>query len=404
MLFLSDPGLETGPPASTLLLKRLPGVTMDEKRPSRLSWPSGVFRRYFGDSEPQDASRRTLEIRGMVRHQKKKHRKVFWRSIGVLAVAVAGLGATLFVQAKRLEQQRGAAADLFYAMKEMELEVGRLQLAAPEREEYGARRERLREQYESFLERLHVYGEGVPEEEQIIRRTIGRLGEAELLVSEAFIADVKRHIERWRRDDRLEKAMRLAEENGYYQRIGRTMLEHGVPAEFFFLAVQESDLKTEAVGRSTRFGIAKGMWQFMPATARSYDLKIGPLSGVRRADPSDERHDFEKSTRAAARFLHDLYLSDAQASGLLAIASYNWGSTRVLRLVRSLPEAPAERNYWTLLERYGDQIPTETRIYVLNIVAAAAIATDPALFGFDFPRPSLEPPVAVDGVGRRGGN
>ncbi len=61
---------------------------MDEKRPSKLSWPSGVFRRYFG----------------------------------VLTVAVAGPGATLFVQAKRLEQQRGAAADLFYAMKEMELD------------------------------------------------------------------------------------------------------------------------------------------------------------------------------------------------------------------------------------------------------------------------------------------
>lgn len=371
---------------------------MDEKRQSRLQWPSGVFKRYFGDSEPEDASRRTLEIRDMVRQQHKKHRKVFWRSVAVLTAAVAVLAATLYVQAKRLEQQRAAGAELFYAMKEMELEVGRLQLAAPELQEYSARRERLQEQYDAFLERLHVYGEGVPQEEQIIRRVIGRLGEAELLVPETFIEDVKRHIERWRRDDRLEKAMRLAEENGYYQRIGQTMLEHGVPSEFFFLAVQESDLKTEAVGRPTRFGIAKGMWQFMPATARGYDLKVGALSGVRRADPSDDRHDFEKSTQAAARFLHDLYLSDAQASGLLAIASYNWGGTRVLRLVRTLPESPAERNYWTLLERYGDQIPAETRMYVLNIVAAAAIATDPELFGFDFPRPALEGAVAVDGA------
>ena len=373
-------------------------MKMDEKRHSRLHWPSDVFKRYFGDSEPEDASRRTLEIRDIVRHQNKKQRKVFWRSIAVLTAALAALGATLFVQAKRLEQQRSAGADLFYVMKEMELDVGRLQLAAPELQEYSARRERLQEQYDAFLERLHVYGDGVPQEEQIIRRVIGRLGEAELLVPETFIADVQRHIERWRRDDRLEKAMRLAEENDYYQRIGQTMLEHGVPSEFFFLAVQESDLKTEAVGRPTRFGIAKGMWQFMPATARGYDLKVGALSGVDRADPSDDRHDFEKSTRAAARFLHDLYLSDAQASGLLAIASYNWGGTRVLRLVRTLPESPAERNYWTLLERYGDQIPTETKIYVLNIVAAAAIATDPALFGFDFPRPTLDGAVAIDGA------
>lgn len=371
---------------------------MGEKDPSKPRWSSGAFERYFGRSAPDDASRRTLEIRDMVRVHKGRHRKVLWQTTGAMTAALGVLGTAYYVQVERLQEQRQAAATVYYALKDMELEVGRLQLAAPEREAFLARRAELQEQYDSMLERLDIYSDRVPEDERIIRRVISRLGEAESLVSEDFIDEVRRHIQRWRRDDRLAEAMERARENGYYERITRIMLEQGVPAEFFFLALQESDLKTEAVGRPTRFGIAKGMWQFMPATARGYGLKIGPLSGVRRADPADDRHDFEKSTRAAARFLHDLYLSDAQASGLLTIASYNWGATRVLRLVRSLPESPAERNYWTLLERYRDEIPTETKIYVLNIVAAAAIAADPERFGFTFPALALTgDEVLVDG-------
>jgi hypothetical protein len=58
------------------------------------------------------------------------------------------------------------------------------------------------------------------------------------------------------------------------------------------------------------------------------------------------------------------------------------GDTRLRGLLRSLPESPAERNYWALLDRHRARIPMETQDYVLRVVAAAAIGEDPGLFGF----------------------
>jgi hypothetical protein len=53
----------------------------------------------------------------------------------------------------------------------------------------------------------------------------------------------------------------------------------------------------------------------------------------------------------------------------------------VLRLLRSLPASPRDRNFWRLVERYRDQIPDETYGYVVGIVAASALAAEPAAFG-----------------------
>jgi len=166
------------------------------------------------------------------------------------------------------------------------------------------------------------------------------------------------------------------------------LLEHDLPPELFYLALQESEFRTDAVGQPTRFGIAKGMWQFMPGTARAYGLTLGPLVGRPLPDPRDDRQDFTRATTAAARYLKDIYSTDAQASGLLVIAAYNWGQTRVLRLIRSLPETPRDRNYWRLLTTSRDQIPDETYNYVLAVVSAATIGDRPGLFGFAF-----EPPL-----------
>jgi hypothetical protein len=138
------------------------------------------------------------------------------------------------------------------------------------------------------------------------------------------------------------------------------------------------------------------MWQFLPGTGRDYGLRTGPLVGVGRPDPLDDRHDFEKATRAAARYLRRLYQTDAQASGLLVAASYNWGQTRVLRLIRTMPQNPRERNFWRLLTQYRDQIPNETYDYVFSIVSAAVIGENPELFGFGFDVPFKRPEPISD--------
>jgi peptidoglycan lytic transglycosylase D len=121
------------------------------------------------------------------------------------------------------------------------------------------------------------------------------------------------------------------------------------------------------------------------------------LKGERMFDPSDDRHNVAKSTTAAARYLEDLYTTDAQASGLLVMASYNMGETRVLKLIRSLPENPAQRNFWALLEKHRREIPAETYNYVFRVFSAAVICANPKLFGYDFDPPlgrSTDAPAA----------
>jgi hypothetical protein len=116
-------------------------------------------------------------------------------------------------------------------------------------------------------------------------------------------------------------------------------------------------------------------------------LRVGPLQHLRQPDPRDDRHHFEKSTQAAARYIKDIYDTDAQASGLLVMASYNWGENRVIRLLQRMPQNPRERNFWRLLALYRNQIPKETYDYVFFIISAAVIGENPKLFGFDFENP-----------------
>ena len=354
---------------------------------------SQIVHRYLGDQAPDDMSRRTAMIRGALRREQKRRFGRYQKALLVLAVVAVAVSGYAYLQHRRVERAKGVAQDLFYAMKALELEVGRLQLTADERASYRARQADLARQYHGYLEDLGVYGRGTPKEIQVIYRVVHRFGESEINVPEEFVQEVRRFIRRWRDSGRLTTSLARATEHAYGPRIAEIMLANDLPPEFFYVALQESDLKTEAVGRPTRFGIAKGMWQFMPETGRAYGLRIGPLVGQPRADPADDRHDFEKSTAAAARYLKDIYSTDAQASGLLVIASYNWGQSNVLRLIRAMPENPRERNFWRLLSTYRDRIPRETNNYVLAIVSAAVIAEQPDLFGF-----AVTPPLPAGGA------
>jgi soluble lytic murein transglycosylase-like protein len=189
----------------------------------------------------------------------------------------------------------------------------------------------------------------------------------------------------WRSDQRLVKGLRQAHEQHLAPVIADIMREHHLPPQFFYVALQESDFQPQAVGPETRFGIAKGMWQLMPDTAAHYGLRMGPLLAAPQFDPNDERFDSTAATQAAARYLGDLYRGEAQASGLLVLASYNWGTTRVRKRILAMKENPRDRNFWALLAQ--TDVPKETRDYVFRIFAASVIGEDPKLFGFDFDKP-----------------
>jgi len=362
----------------------------DDARPTVADAPpteSRILDRFLGGRTPTDMTPHTAMLRRVLRTEHQRRGKRYMIALAVLALLVVGTSAIVYVQRQQIKRARAAAAELFYAMKSLELEVDRLQLSAPEMQSYNDRREEMRQSYLDYLEYLGIYGDNTPEDVQLIYRVVHRFGESEVSVPREFVDEVKRYIDRWKQTTRLSEAVARAEEHDYASGIAEVLLEHNLPPEFLYLALQESSLKLEAVGPETRYGIAKGMWQLMPETARAYGLKIGPLVGVKQFDPSDDRHQLEPSTRAAAGHLRYIYTTDAQASGLLVMASYNWGQGNVLRLIRTRPANPRERNFWQLLVQYRERIPQETYHYIFNIVSAAVIGENPELFGFDFAPP-----------------
>lgn len=304
-----------------------------------------------------------------------------YRALAVVgALAALGFAARLVYVNHRIENIRRQAADVFYRLKGLELEVARLHPGAPERQEYVDRRARLEGTYsewESLLEKSSSDRRDV----RAIRSAVSRLGEAPMLVTDRFVADVRRRVAEWRRTSDFTSSMRTATERGYPALIESLLVANSLPPDLVWLAFQETRFRPEAIGPSTRFGFAKGMWQLLPATARQYGLRVGPLVGQPIFDPRDQRHDVRLATRAAVRYVSDLYMVDAQGSGLLVMASYNAGQTLVLRLLRSLPATPRDRNFWQVLAHHRDEIPDETYGYVVGIVAAAAVAADPQAFG-----------------------
>ena len=202
-----------------------------------------------------------------------------------------------------------------------------------------------------------------------------------------FISEVETYIVKWKSSNRLSNAIKTAQENNFIPVIAKELLDQDLPPQFLYLALQESNFDPYANGPPTRSGIAKGMWQFVPETALKYGLKLGPLIELPRPDPADDRHHWDRETKAAAAYLKDLYRTDAQASGFLVMSCYNWGEDRVLPLMRKMSANPKDRNFWKLLASGKQRIPEETYDYVFHIAAAAVIGENPRLFGFDFDNP-----------------
>ncbi|MCI0568489.1 MAG: LysM peptidoglycan-binding domain-containing protein [Acidobacteria bacterium] len=149
----------------------------------------------------------------------------------------------------------------------------------------------------------------------------------------------------------------------YLPMINRIFEEEGVPTDLAYMAHQESAFKTSAYSRAK----AKGLWQFMSFTGRKYGLK--------RDQWVDERSDPEKSTRAAARYLRDLY--GMFGDWYLAMAAYNAGEGKVGRGMKRT----GAKDFWTLAQ-HRRALRVETKNYVPAILASMIIDKSPQEYGF----------------------
>ncbi len=353
--------------------------------------------RYFREPASGEAvGEHTQMVRRAFKHVQKKQTRKYRGTVAVLMLAVAAIAGYAYYQHLRIAQQTSMAKEIFYSMKSLQVDMANVeklvrdsqnQQGAEQIKKYQSRQKEMERSYDRFLTSLRVYDPKMTAEQKLILRVARIFGECELDMPPGFVEEVQNYIKKWQSSGRLMKAVQSAGKNGYTGKIASELLGQNLPPQFFYLALQESDFDPFISGPPTYKGIAKGMWQFIPETALKYGLRIGPLADFRRPDPMDDRHSWEKATVAAARYLKDIYSTDAQASGLLVIASYNWGEHRVIPIIRSMPPNPRERNFWRLLTDHRDKLPKETYDYVYYIFSAAVIGENPRLFGFQFDNP-----------------
>lgn len=199
---------------------------------------------------------------------------------------------------------------------------------------------------------------------------------AEYSSNEYAVKAVKKHIVLFTGKMRERFSIWLSRSGKYINLMKGILREKDIPEEIVFLPLIESGFSPYAYSPKR----AAGYWQFIPSTARKYNLEINWWL--------DERRDPVKSTKAAGAYLKDLY--EMFGCWNLAMAAYNAGEGKIRRALRKTKVD----DYWELQKT--NYIKRETKNYIPRFIAASLIAHSPQEFGFE----DLEylPPLKYDTV------
>ncbi|MBU1648753.1 MAG: LysM peptidoglycan-binding domain-containing protein [Proteobacteria bacterium] len=166
----------------------------------------------------------------------------------------------------------------------------------------------------------------------------------------------------------------LSRSGKYLPLMQRELKEAGLPEDLAYLAMIESGYNQKAYSKSH----ASGLWQFIPGTGAQYNLTMNKYL--------DERRDAEKSTKAAVKFLSNLY--DEFGDWHLAVAAYNAGPGKISKGM----ERYHADDFWSLAQY--DYLAMETKRYVPKLIASIIIAKNPEQYGFADIQP--EEPYSYD--------
>jgi membrane-bound lytic murein transglycosylase D len=192
-------------------------------------------------------------------------------------------------------------------------------------------------------------------------------------------ARVVRYLDYYRCDARGKNLVQawVRKSGRYGAAMRRVLHEQGLPDDLMWVSLIESGFDPQV--RSSAG--AAGLWQLMPEGARAYGLVVDRWI--------DERLDPERSTEAAARYLHDLHRRFGAWE--LALAAYNMGYGGLLAAIRKYNT----NDYWEL-SKLESGIPYETALYVPKIIALAVASKNSATFGLETVK--VDPPVTFDTV------
>lgn len=315
------------------------------------------------------------------RYYKRRRWPLLVLSAAVVVVALIA-GILYFREKQENKKLMSLASNVFYQIRSLDMELVSMRQRhgqSSEIQSANERKEKLKQEYDRYLESLGLYVGKSPTEKEVMRM-VRELGETDLEVPPDFYNLLMVYVEKWRRSTGLRDALDRARQTQLLEKIRVAIDQQGLPRQFLFIALQESRFNAKAVGPPTNYGFAKGMWQFIPGTAALYGLQVGPLKDQALYDSLDDRHNELKSIDAASRYLAYLYSTKAAASGLLVIASYNYGSNRIIKKLDELPNDPRARSFWNFYKNRW--LPEETRDYVMSIVSAALICENPNTFNF----------------------
>ncbi len=192
------------------------------------------------------------------------------------------------------------------------------------------------------------------------------LGDPQDEIPLIFVESTVKYIKKYTSNLRNWYEISLERSEQHIGMVRRLLRGSGLPEEFAYLAFVESGYDTSITSPAG----ARGLWQFMPATARDFGLKV-QKGGI------DERVDPKKSTEAACKYIKQLY--NLYNSYMLAMASYNTGQGRIANALMRMDVIDQNR-FWYLVK--NEMLHNETIEYVPKIMAAMIIATDPVKFGF----------------------
>jgi membrane-bound lytic murein transglycosylase D len=177
--------------------------------------------------------------------------------------------------------------------------------------------------------------------------------------------DLVRRWEQWYAS-RPDYVQRMTERGSRYLfHIVEEVSRRGLPHELALLPFVESAFNPQALSVAR----AAGMWQFMPATGRDFELRQNLFR--------DDRRDVLASTRAALDYLQRLH--EQFGDWQLALAAYNWGQGNVQRAIERNLRAGLSADYESL------RMPDETRNYVPKLQAVKNLVARPAEFAVDLP-------------------
>jgi hypothetical protein len=211
---------------------------------------------------------------------------------------------------------------------------------------------------------------GLPVVEARIDAILRRFGEHDYQIPPEMIERIKYYLGQYTGPMKRIVATYMERRKQYFPMIRRVFAEKNIPLDLAYVSIIESGLDPDALSRAG----AKGLWQFMPKTARDYGLEVSAQR--------DERTDPEKSTYAAAAYFKDLIaIFGSKSSVMLCMAAYNAGEARIIGALKRINDPVNNRDFWYLYKKKW--LAEETNEYIPQILALIIISEHLEEYGFE---------------------